>query len=386
MLSIGFLNHGNLVQRETLAALRRLPDTRVVVIDSVTLAGDIQARQTCEALAARGCRVLVTINDWGLDAAGEIGTFMHRRGIVHVNWYVDDPFFFEIINRITFPSFPNRFDFVSDRGYVKPLRSRGYKAWFLPLATDPSLFFPLEPAPTAERDACFVGNSYRTQLDTYLKDCDRFMEEQLPFLHLLLQRYRENLCYDIEQPLREYFAGKPLPGSMTPERAVFVARHFVGYLFRKSVISSLAAEYRDFMVFGDIGWAQDLSEGRVSTAVGYYTNLNKTYQTTRVNIDINRMVIRDGFTQRVFDCSAAGALVITSPKRVIGEYFETEGHGCELVVFENEKHLRELLDYYRTHENEGKAIAARAREKVLALHTYDHRVRTMFSTISREGG
>jgi spore maturation protein CgeB len=140
------------------------------------------------------------------------------------------------------------------------------------------------------------------------------------------------------------------------------------------------------MVFGDEFWLCDLPREKVSTAVGYYINLNETYRQTKINIDINRVVITEGLTQRIFDCSAGGNFVITSNKPVIDEFFVTKGENREAIVFNNELHLKELIDYFLKHDDERNAIAQRARERVFKEHTYDHRVRSIFRVISEQMG
>jgi spore maturation protein CgeB len=137
-------------------------------------------------------------------------------------------------------------------------------------------------------------------------------------------------------------------------------------------------------VFGDPFWKCDLPDEKVFTTVGYYTNLRETYVETKINIDINRVVITEGLTQRVFDCSACGGFIITNNKSILNEFFETGVAGKEIVTFENEHHLKELINHYLTHEDERTAIARRAQERVLKEHTYDHRMRTVFKILSEQ--
>jgi spore maturation protein CgeB len=120
--------------------------------------------------------------------------------------------------------------------------------------------------------------------------------------------------------------------------------------------------------------------------VGYYTNLNETYQQTAINVDINRVVIREGFTQRVFDCLGAQAFCITSAKAVVDEYFETKGEVPELVVFDNEQELYDKVAYYHKNPSLRQAIAQRGYERVIQNHTYHHRVATLFALLRSELG
>jgi len=51
---------------------------------------------------------------------------------------------------------------------------------------------------------------------------------------------------------------------MSADKAVFVLKHLVSYIFRKRLIVSLARRYPDFMVFGDEWWLMDLPREKVS--------------------------------------------------------------------------------------------------------------------------
>jgi spore maturation protein CgeB len=51
------------------------------------------------------------------------------------------------------------------------------------------------------------------------------------------------------------------------------------------------------------------------------------------------------------------------------------------VTFDNERHLKELINHYLTHEEERIAIARRAQKKVLGEHTYDHRMQAIFKIL-----
>jgi spore maturation protein CgeB len=384
MLTIALSNQGYLVQHEVIEALKRLTGVRVVVIDITSFPTSQQAERLCGLLAENSCSMLFTINDWGLDFDGIISGYIKEKSMVHVNWSVDDPFFMEIVHDKPVRIAANRIDFVSDRAYVLPLRERGMDAHFLPLASDPSLFHPLNEPIVYARDLCFVGNSYREQIDELCNPYGPFLESLLGFMGALLTRYEHDAQLDIEAHVADKIDSLQLPLSLPRRKAIFIVKHFISFLFRKRLVCSLADHYPDFMVFGPQNWLADLPPEKVSTSVGYYCNLNETYCRTKINIDINRIVITEGLTQRVFDCGSGGNFVITSNKSIIGEFFALSGENREAVVFDCEDHAKELIDYFLKHDEERRAIAQRAHVRVLSEHTYDHRVRSIFAVISKK--
>jgi len=384
MINVAFFHQRFLVQAEAIAALKHTPGVRVVVIDIMDSPSKDQSLEVCRALDNQKCSLLFTINDWGMDNEGEIAAHCAKNGTIHINWCVDDPFFMEIFHGRPIMPASNRLDFVSNRAYVAPMRERGLNAHFLPLAADPAIFFPPAEAPPYARDLCFVGNSYRKQIDEFCSSCEGLMERLVPFMGDVLHRYERNMLIDLEREVAAELDGQTLPPSLSKRKATFIVKHFISYLFRKRTVCSLAREFPGFVVFGDPFWKCDLPDEKVSTTVGYYANLRDTYVRTKINIDINRVVITEGLTQRVFDCSACGGFIITNNKSIINEFFETKTVEKELVTFDNERHLKDLINHYLMNEEERLAIARRAQKKVLGEHTYDHRMRTIFKILSEQ--
>jgi spore maturation protein CgeB len=384
MINVAFFHQHFLVQTEVISALKRLPGVRVVVIDIKDDPAKEQSLEACRVLGQQECSLLFTINDWGMDRDGEIAAACKKNAGIHINWCVDDPFFMEVFHGRPIAPASNRLDFVSNRAYVAPMREKGLNAHFLPLAADPAIFFPPAGIPNYARDLCFVGNSYRAQVNDFCSPCEDLMERLVPFMGDVLKRYEKNMLIDLEGEVAAQLDLQDLPPTLSKQKAIFIVKHFISYLFRKRAICSLAREYPGFVVFGDPLWKYDLSDERVFTTVGYYTNLRDTYVGTKINIDINRVVITEGLTQRVFDCSASGGFIITNNKPIINEFFETGEVGKEVVMFDNGGHLKELVNHYLTHDEERKAIARRAQERVLKEHTYDHRMRTVFKILSEQ--
>jgi spore maturation protein CgeB len=148
-------------------------------------------------------------------------------------------------------------------------------------------------------------------------------------------------------------------------------------------VTDLAKRYPAFIVFGDPGWRQSLPASQLGTAK-YYDALPDVYRRARITIDINRMVIRNGFTQRPFDTLAGGGFVLTGAKPVVSEFFSIAGPNQSIAVFRSEKELFAGVDYYLSHEQQRRAVAERGRATVMAAHTYDHRIAAMFRQVSGE--
>lgn len=337
-----------------------------------------QAGFLLKILAEQQCNILFTINEWGIDTDGIINQFLEQKQIMHINWSVDDPFYEEIVLKKKFKPNKLRIDFVSDKDYLTKMLLKGYNAFFLPLGTDPSVFHFQDVPKT--KNIVFVGNSYMRQMDELLVDADDLIVPITEFLVSIIRSYNSDNNIDVEDAIVKHLEHCLIPEKMTFERAVFIAKHFVGYLYRKQIVCGLVRDFSDFSIIGDVGWKIITDPQRVSK-VGYYDGLRELYNSSKINVDINRMVIRNGFTQRAFDTLACRCFCITSAKPVVSEYFDTEGPNRELVTFRNAEELHDLIRYYLVHETEREAISARGYQKVHSEHTYDKRIAEMFKTI-----
>lgn len=376
-----FLNQNYLVQKETLAALRRLPGVSTKALDITIHPDPAQAAYALEILKSGKCSVLFTINEWGLDCCGSISEYIEKNKMIHINWCVDDPFYEELTGHKKFVRSPLRFDFVSDQDYISKMTERGYQVSFLPLAADPGVFYP-ETVPQ-DKDVVFVGNSYLAQLDLFIEDVNDAIQRLIPFIASLVDEYRKDcLNVNLEGRIVTFLEKNEKSRSGADfDKLVFVCKQVAGYLYRKDIISGLLGTFSKFMLYGDDGWKNSIGIKKVNK-VSYGDDLRKLYNSVRVNIDCNRAVIKDGLTQRIFDVLACRKFVVTSNKMVVNELFETDGPQREVVMFRNREELIDLVRYYIDNEKERDEIARRGYARVLNEHTYDHRIKTIFKIIS----
>ncbi|MFW5959894.1 MAG: glycosyltransferase family protein, partial [Chitinivibrionales bacterium] len=274
-------------------------------------------------------------------------------------------------------------DFVSDRTYVPILNRSGYNASFLPLGVDPGIFLHKGGEWTYTDTVSFVGNSYRNKIDKYVAPHYEYFESILPDIRETASAYRQTRNQDLESEVEKVISRNKPPSDLPFRKAVMITSLFIDYLSRKDTIIMLAEHYPEFRVYGDTGWTQEIDPSRVSGEIGYYDNLSRKYSETMINIDINRIVIKQGFTQRVFDAPASGGFLITSYKPVLEEFFETSGPNKEIVCFRDNNDLIDKVNYYMEAEDERDGIRERAAEKILANHTYNHRIGEIFRRLKQ---
>lgn len=105
----------------------------------------------------------------------------------------------------------------------------------------------------------------------------------------------------------------------------------------------------------------------------------RIYNATRVNVNLQSVSYQlDGVTCRPFEVAACGSFCISEARADLARFFRLEE---EMVSFRDADELRRKIGYYLAHPDEARDIAARARARVLAEHTYEHRARQVIATV-----
>lgn len=387
-MNVIFLKSKTFLAQEVENALKKRGDINLLVAALPERIPAQSAQSVFEHIKNRLPALVISINDAGSDLQGKLSDLLTANGSLLCNWYLDDPFYEEIFySRITKNS-ANRIDFVSEASFVPTLQLRGRKAFFLPLAVDP-LYFNMDTEVKLIRDAAFVGNSSIEWLDALItEDVRKDLEKFTPLIATLkTMYYHEPWAADLRSYLIDHTREWENFASLDREKFLFLTQWLVGYFYRKDFIVAMAAALKSrFICFGDIYWSTFIDPALVSTDACYYTNLSDYYRSTKINLNINRIQIKTSFTQRIFDCKAAGAFVLTEKRALNSRYFITEGPRQELVEFSSWPECKKLIDYYCAHEEERHRIALAGRDKVLRLHTYDARIRQMFETCKKVWG
>lgn len=110
------------------------------------------------------------------------------------------------------------------------------------------------------------------------------------------------------------------------------------------------------------------------------------YNATDVNLNLHSSVSAkalvspgDFVNPRTFELAACGAFQLVDRRALLPELFDlgAPDSGGELATFETFEELVGLLDHYLAHPDQRRAMAERARARVLAEHTYAHRMQAL---------
>lgn len=321
---------------------------------------------------------ILSINLSAMDEHGLIAALFADLGVPLVTWFVDDPRTI-LMGRTCFGT--NRGLALSwERAYLPALRAAGFAdVQWMPLAADLSLF-NAETAETAGGPPAFLGNSM-----VAFAAREREWIAARPALAAAVDRVLEAGILDRERfaaGIESLFTPEELEGMDADAR-----RHAELYLFiegtrryRHRYVRALLPEGLE--VHGDDGWSEVLPQPR--PPVHYMDAAPAFYRGRAVNLNLTSIQMAAAVNQRVFDVPAAGGFLLTDAQGDLETLFEPE---VESAVFHTPGEARDKMRFYLRNPEARRKIATSARRRILAGHTYAHRLREIYALVrDRWGG
>ncbi|MBI5575343.1 MAG: glycosyltransferase [Deltaproteobacteria bacterium] len=347
--------------------------------------GDILHR-AIETVAAHRPDFVLTVNHLGFDEEGILANLFQAIELPAAIWYVDSP-------NLTVKAFdknvsPLSHVFLWDEAYAEDMRSLGFKhVYRLPLAADETVFMPRRVSASERKkfgaDIGFVGNSMVVPARDRLRKVPAH-------LHAAVERTARRLCYSRGCSFRQIAVEAMEPGEYgsfeslaESERADVEAAVLwrATLLYRLSCVREL--EGLDAVIRGDAGWKKLLNGGfRTGPPMNYYGETPLFYNACAVNFNATNVQMGTAANQRVFDVPACGAFLLTDRQESIGNLFE---EGKEVVAYRDRGEIADLAKFYLRNDAARKDIAGRGRRRVLAEHTYRHRIRTIIDALRAIG-
>lgn len=308
---------------------------------------------------------VLSVNMAGMDVGGMISGLFEDLCIPLVAWFVDDPRTI-LMNRTIYS---NTFTVALtwEAGYQPYLQGLGFPhVYHLPLAADTSVF-DSPPLEQSTLPPSFVGSAMIASANQTWE----WIEKRPHLARVVLDAFdsgnvtRENFILGCEAMM-----GEEAVLGLDPDEW----RHAEMFCFiegtrrlRRDLVRRLLPE--GLCVHGGSDWQIEFPDAK--PPVHYREELPVLYRQSEINLNTTSIQMPTTVNQRVFDCPAAGGFLLTDAQMELGQLFDLNR---EVVAYQSLDECVELYRYYRTHPKERAAIAARARDRVLAEHTYAHRL------------
>ena len=305
----------------------------------------------------------------GMDPYGLLPRYFEDARIPYVSWFVDCPRTCLLFREVYCS--PYSVAAIWDRAYEPYLRGRGFEhVLFLPLATDPA-HFSGECQETWARELAFVGNS----MIDMAREARKSLQGWYPELYKLVEEGFETGRIN----RHDYVLGldNVLPASML-ENLEEVKINNIEFLIQFEGTARMRTTLIERMnpygveVRGDVHWLE--LTPRCGGKISYASELARYYRETAINLNITNLQMATSVNQRVFDAPAAGGFLLTDRQSDLEILFDPES---EIATYASWDELEEKVQYYGAHPAERRVLIQKAQQRILAEHTYVHRLRTL---------
>lgn len=238
-------------------------------------------------------------------------------------WLVDDPY--ELDTTLTFA---HNFDFVFtiEKNCIPFYQKAGVKnVYWLPLATWPTRFKPLDVLDRYRSDICLVGTAFNNRLALVDQLADYFLTKETK----IIGRWWEKLK---------------------------------NYQKLQQIIQNQLTEPEEI--------------------VHYYNGAKINININRIfNIANSRNIPAENPNNRTFDIAACHAFQLTDYRKLLSHFYIPER---EIVIFNSAADLRNKIEYYLNQSRKREEIARSARLKTINEHTFHQRLSQLIQIIGNK--
>jgi len=117
----------------------------------------------------------------------------------------------------------------------------------------------------------------------------------------------------------------------------------------------------------------------------YLEEAVKIYNASEITLDIHFFGTEKrafNINPRVFEATGSGAFVLTNKNPYLADLYEIDK---EIACYRDEEDLKEKIKYYLEHPEGRKRIAQRGQQRAHRNHTYEKRLKEIFSIIKKNG-
>lgn len=320
----------------------------------------------------------LTVNHFGVDREGKLTDLLLKLKLPLASWFVDNPQL--ILYRYKDISPDLTAIFTYDAGNLEVMREKGFQnIFYLPLATDPRRFKPgLAGKPVWQTDVSFVGNSMVDAVKKTIRESGISGSLKKDYVNLATE------FSTADELSVEKFLQSSYPELLTKMETFPSDEHRLS--FEALITWEATRQYRlscvrgilSFapLIVGDEGWHSLLGETgwRYMSSLDYYADLPAFYPMSKINFNCTSRQMKGAVNQRIFDVPACGGFVLTDYREQMEELFEPDS---EIISYNDVREIPALLEKWLGDESGRRAVSEAARNRILASHTYEHRLQNL---------
>ncbi len=373
---------------EVVSACERLGlKHKLLVLEDDSLLQEEFVKTMLEEVLSFDPDAIFTLNHLGVDRDGVLTDLLARLELPLASWFLDNP-------HLVLSSYPKLSSdwltiFTYDADNIESLNAAGYSSvHYLPLGTDPERFHPRNKLKPFDKnlyaEVSFVGNSMDAKVVSAM---ERSKTEGLLLSSIgaIAKKFDEIDKHSVQECMQVYFPKvynlftkiEDIDQQLAYEAAITweATRQY-----RKSCVEQLL----DFspLIVGNKEWQEAFrnktSSARYYSELSYYEDLPQFYTHSKINFNSTSKQMKNAFNQRVLDVPASGAFVLTDYRAQMDYILEDKK---EIISYKSVEEIPDLIAYYLKNDKEREKIIENGRKRILAEHTWEHRVKKIIETL-----
>lgn len=383
-----FFSRPYFLMGEISSALERLGiEFRSVEIGSGNTVRDGFVEDLLRAVVEFKPDFVLTVNHFGVDREGKLTDLLMKMKLPLASWFVDNPHLILYRYADVLPDFTAVFTY--DAGNLGIMRDKGFEnVFYLPLATDVQRFKPgIAGRDEWRAEVSFLGNSMVNAVEDYTFSSG-IRGRLLKQFQGLAAEFGERAELSVEEFLRNRHPDvlRQMEGFSTDEQKLSFEALITWEATRRYRLSCVQ-ELLPFnpLIVGDEGWHKLLpAQGwRYLASLDYYNDLPAFYPMSKIGFNCTSRQMKGAVNQRVFDVPASGGFVLTDYREQMEALFEP---GSEIISYSDISEIRPLLDKWIGDDAGRAEVTAAARRRILAEHTYEHRISLLLERMRQTFG
>lgn len=318
----------------------------------------------------------------------------HNANVPYVCWNCDSPLLAMYNNAVFYET---NFIFTFDRSNYEEFKNLGVNhIYHMPLAASS---FNVKPGNTYKYDVSFIGSLYEknsfdniaSMLPDYL--CGYFdgvlcAQMQVSGGNIIEKLLTPSICLQLEE-ITDYRQSK---NSFADIRTLFstTVLGFKAASIQRNLYLNRLSFYLNKNLFNNKRYFLHLFTGssteglaliKCHSSVNYHKDMPLIFAGSLINLNITIPNIKTGIPLRAWDIMGCGGFLLTDFRIELMDYFIP---GEDIVIFESIEELEDKTGFYLSHESLRNKIAQNAYNKILAEHTCQKRIKTIFKIIEKE--
>lgn len=311
-----------------------------------------------------------------------VALYCYKENVPYLSWIYDSPF--KGPNIIEHLGYPTNHVFFFDRLQVQQYKDKGFdNVYHLPLAANTKRLSQIYPTKQDYdyygADFSFVGTLHDEKFPEVWKELSPYLQGYLKSLIMTQQKiygsdiYEELITDELARQVNlEYTKGQQ-SDLYSKDALMLIMNKYTTSQERVLLLASLSHLGTTKLYSSDT--RTQLQNVIQMGKVTYMDKMPIVFKTSKINLNITLKSIVSGIPLRVMDILGSGGFLLSNFQPELAEFFVPDE---EVVLYTSIEEALDKANFYLSHDNLRRKIAARAFQKMEREFTFDHQFEKIF--------